>query len=200
MRGSPTIGNPHPFDRVGEDRDGTRDLFCGAEGATKDLHVVATEIRDEHRQLGVIPLVEERAGEGRPYGRGGGAQEELVFLVRHVVEPLTQIIPARHREGLLETPTVLRLEHLPAVVAEHGFELSHADTGDDAVERLAIEVDDPDNVVEAGERGLRDGLPDGSFVQLAVPDERDIAPSRAGGESIADEAFDQRGVVRRDGA
>ena len=47
--------------------------------------------------------------------------------------------------------------------------------GDDAVEALAVEVDDPDHVAEALERRVGDGLPHVALVELGVADEGDEA-------------------------
>ena len=47
--------------------------------------------------------------------------------------------------------------------------------GDDPVEALAVDVDDPHDVAEALQRGVGDGLPDVALVELGVADEGDEA-------------------------
>src|SRR4029079_18955109 len=77
--------------------------------------------------------------------------------------------------GGLESAAVLALQHLPAAGLEQRLELGGADTGDNAVEALAIEVDDPEDVAETLDVILEDGLPDVALVELGVAHQRDVA-------------------------
>ena len=73
-----------------------------------------------------------------------GAEERLVLLVRHLVDPAAEQVAALARERLAQPAAVLELDHVPAARPELRLELGGPDAGDDAVERLPVEVDDPE--------------------------------------------------------
>jgi len=80
-------------------------------------------------------------------------------------------------EQLLQQPPVLDGEHLPARGVEHALQAGGADVGDDPVEALPVEVDDPDDLAELGHHRVEDRLPAGALVQLRVADEG-VLPAR----------------------
>ncbi len=101
----------------------------------------------------------------------GPPDEDLVVLVLHVVDPLAQRVAAGLGELLLEQPPVLRLDGVPAGRREHALDALDPDARHDAVEALAIEVDDHRHVAEVAEAVLEDRLPDVALVELRVADE-----------------------------
>jgi hypothetical protein len=109
-------------------------------------------------------------------GRIGVADQRLVLLVAHLVDAAAQGVAAGGAHGGFEPGAVFGLEDLPAGTGEEGLEAAGADTGDDPVETLAVEVDDQDDVAEALDRLLGHRLPDVALVELGVAEEGDEAP------------------------
>ena len=81
-----------------------------------------------------------------------------------------------------QAAAVLELDHLPAARAEVRLELGGADPGDHAVERLPVQVDDPEHVPEPARQRLRERLPDVPLVELGVAEQRDEAAAGRGAE------------------
>ena len=80
------------------------------------------------------------------------------------------------------------------------FELGGADAGDDPVEALAVEVHDPEDVAEALDVILEDGLPDVALVELGVAHQRDVPLGGDVAEVELGVAGDGGREGRRDGA
>ena len=145
---------------------------------------MAAEVLHQRRELVVGHVGERRpsppaSAPARNRSRSSAprtAKRRLVLLVRHVVDVAAQVLAARPGEGRLQPAAVLGLDDVPAGVVE---ELHRARwtfmPGDDPVEALAVEVDDPGDVAEALQRGVGDGLPDVALVELGVADEGDEA-------------------------
>ena len=100
-----------------------------------------------------------RAGEPLAQRRRRQPQRALVLLVAHRVDPPAQRLAARAREQLLQPAPVLDGEHLPSGRLEHSREPADRDVGHDPVERLAVDVDDPEDLAEAGDERVDDRLP-----------------------------------------
>ena len=112
---------------------------------------------------------------------------------------------ARRSGRLLQQRAVLDHHRVPAGGLEHRREAAGGDVGDDAVERLAVEVDDPHDLAEARDHRVRDRLPAGALVELGVADQRDLAPAArdvevAGDVAVRERAPDRRGGAEADGA
>ena len=103
------------------------------------------------------------------------AQQALIFGVGHVVDAGTQRGAARAREQLLEQPAVFDGEDLPARCGEHLLKPVGGDVGHHPVQRLPVQVDDPDDLTEVGHRGIEDRLPHRPFVQFGIPQQRILA-------------------------
>ena len=124
------------------------------------------------RLLGRIEIAQESLG----HDLLRGPEEALVQPVRHLVDAPPQEISALPRVRLTQPPAVLQLDHVPAVEPEDLLELHRLDDRDDAVEALAVEVDDPEDVPEAARLRLDDRLPDVALVELGVAEDGDEAP------------------------
>ena len=105
----------------------------------------------------------------------GEAHKQLILLVAHVVDALADLFAVFLGEEVLQLAAVFGLEHFPTPLVEHRLERAGADSGDDAVEALAVEVDDPDGVAEFGHPVVEDSLPDIAFIQFCVADDGDEA-------------------------
>ena len=103
------------------------------------------------------------------------ADQRLVLLVAHLVDAPAQGVAARAAHRRFEPGAVLGLEDLPAGAGEERLQPRGAHAGDDPVETLAVEVDDPDDVAEPLDRLLGDRFPDIALVELGIADERDEA-------------------------
>ncbi len=73
-------------------------------------------------------------------------------------------------DGLEPAPPLTR-EHLPAGGGEHALEALDLDVGDDPVEGLAVEIDDPRDFAERADFRVDDRLPHRAFVHLRVAEE-----------------------------
>ena len=96
------------------------------------------------------------------------AEQPLVLGVGHGVDPVPQRLPARAGEQVLEQPPVFQRDDLPARRAEHAAQPVGGDHRDHPVTRLAVHVDDPDDLAEFGHAGVDDGLPDRALVEFGV--------------------------------
>ena len=119
------------------------------------------------------------------------AQQPLVLLVRHQVDPLAQL----RARG--EPRPVLDHHAVPARRLEHRLQPTRRDVGHDPVERLAVEVDDPHDLAELAHHRVGDRLPAGALVELRVADQRDLAPADRHVEVARDVAVRDRAPDRR---
>ena len=101
---------------------------------------------------------------------------------------------------LAQATAVLELDHLPAARPEVRLELGGADSRDHAVERLPVQVDDPEDVPEPARQRLGERLPDVPLVELRVAEQRDEAAAGRGAEARLREAVGERAEERRGGA
>ena len=133
---------PPALDRVGEDdgRPVADRVGLGVAGEQRG-EVVAAEVAERRQQLVVgepgdvdlEPLAQ--LPRVRP-------QQPLVLLVGHLVD-------ARPERRLLREPRPVLDHHaVPAGRLEHVAQASRGDVGHDAVERLAVEVDDPHHLAQ----------------------------------------------------
>ena len=103
----------------------------------------------------------------------GGAEQCLVGLVRHVVDPPSQELASLPRVRFPQPVPVLELDHLPTIRPELRLELCGANPRYDSVERLAVEIDDPEDIAELSSKRLGQCLPDVALVEFRVSEERD---------------------------
>ena len=122
-----------------------------------------------------------------------GAEQTLVFGVGHLHEPILERLAARGGEHGFESAPPRAGEHLPAGGVEHALQPADLDVGDDPVERLAVEIDDPHDLAEAAHLRIDDRLPYRPFVHLRVAEQGvEAAGFRGLGESVGDVAVGQR--------
>jgi hypothetical protein len=152
--------------------------------------VVPAEVAERRPQLLVPELAGERGELAAPSGqalaqlRRLGAQEALVLLVGHLVDASPQRVASRALEQALEPAPVLDGDHLPAGRLEHSGEAPESDVRHDPVERLTVQVHHPQHLAEARDPGVGDRLPDGALVELGVPEQGDLAPTRRRLEAV----------------
>ena len=177
-------GQPVALDRVGQDdrRPGVVDRPVGL---VQGAQVVAAEVADGARELGVVEVAGQ-PGQGLvPAGQAlaqlvrVAAEQPLVLGVGHGVDPVPQRLPARAGEQILEQPPVFQRDDLPARRAEHAAQPVGGDQRHHPVQRLAVHVDDPDDLAEFGHAGVDDGLPDRALVEFGVAEQRILAARRA---------------------
>ncbi len=128
---------------------------------------------------------------------GGTAQQALVLLVAHRVDPVAQRLAARTLEQLAQTPSVLDGDRLPAGGLEHAAQAPGRHLGHDAVERLPVEVDDPQDLAQARHHRIDERLPDGAFIELGIAHERDMAAALRHVEVPGHVALGDRAPERR---
>ena len=166
---------------------------------------MAAQVADGARELGVVEVADQpgqglvRAGQALAQLVRVDAEQPLVLGIGHGVDPVPQRLAARPGEQLLEQPPVLQRDDLPARRAEHAAQPVGRDQRDDPVERLAVHVDDPDDLAEFGHAGVDDGLPDRALVEFGVAEQRVLAARRTGtvgGEPVAQVAAGHRAPDR----
>ncbi len=189
---------PPALDRVGE--DDARPRALGLVDRVEDRReVVAAQIGDERHQLVVAEpgqeAVQRRVGlapgagdERLSHGTGGQAQQALVLGVRHGLEPALEARALGRAEQCAELPAPAKLDDPPAAGSEHGAELAGARVRDDAVERLAVHVHDPEDAPEPAHQLLGQPLPDVALVELGIAHYDDDAPRRVHAEMVGDVA------------
>ena len=106
------------------------------------------------------------------------AEQPLVLLVRHLIDPMAERLAAGPLEELSQAPAVLHRDRPPARGLEHRTDPPGGDVRHDPVERLAIEVDDPQHLAEPRDHRVHERLPDRTLVELGVTDKRDVAAPR----------------------
>ena len=106
----------------------------------------------------------------------------LVLLIQHAVDAAAQGIPARTGKECLELAAVFGLNHLPAHVLEEPLQAGGPDAGHDTVQALAVEVHDPQQVVNPLQGVVQECLPDVALVHLGIPHQGDKAPLGQGSE------------------
>ena len=196
---------PEALDGVGEeDARSVGDPVAGRQRVEERRQVVAAEVLDEggevagvdsgqRRHHGVRSPVEEAPAQLL----AGVGEERLVALVGHRVDPVAQRRPAGAGESGAQPPAVLHLDDVPSRGHELLAPLRDAHPGDHPVERLAVEVDDPQRVAEPLGGGVGDRLPDIALVELGVAEDGDEARRRTGAEVGVDVAARHRREERR---
>ena len=191
VRGVALGRQPPALDRVGE--DDARAVAHGvglAEGRDQRAEVVPAEVAERGQQLGVVA---RQHADLEPLAQLArvGAQQPLVLLVRHRVDARAQ-----RRQPLQPRPVLDHLD-VPAGRLEHRGQAAGRDVRHHAVERLAVEVDDPHDLAELGHHRVGDRLPAGALVELGVADQRDLAAADRDVEVPGDVAVRERAPDRR---
>ena len=190
------------LDRVREqDRGPIGDRVAFRQAREHRAEVVATEVPDRGAHLRVAELGDQARDCPPPGARAGqplaqlarvAAQQPLVLLVRHLVDPPPQIAAAVAPEQLAQPRAVLDRHRLPAGGLEHRQQAADRHVRHDAVERLPVEVDDPEHLSELCDDRVADRLPDGSLVQLGVAEQGDLAAAAWNVEVPRDVAVGER--------
>ena len=185
------LGRQRPaLDRVGE--DDARPVAHGkrlAVAVDQRAEVVAAEIAERRQQRGVVEIAGVELEPLAQLARGR-AQQPLVLLVGHQVDAPAQLRARREPRPVLDHHAV------PAGRLEHRLQPARRDVGHDAVERLAVEVDDPHDLAELAHHRVGDRLPAGALVELGVADQRDLASAGRHVEVTRDVALRDRAPDR----
>jgi hypothetical protein len=197
--------------------DHARAVFDGVGltvGVEQISEVVAAKIAYSGAQLGVVELAHDpldicsRAPfAGQPLAQLGGraAQQALVLVVWHLIDALAQRFAAALLKERAKATAVLDGDRLPAGGIKHRADTPGSNLGHDAVERLAVDVDDPQHLAEPRDERVEQRFPDGALVKLGVADERDMTTALRhvevpGYVAMRERAPDRRGSANPDGA
>jgi hypothetical protein len=157
--------------------------ICG-EGSVQRGEVVAAEVADRRQQGGVVEVaISPATAAGSP---SPGSRSRSSSAVQR---------SSRWYSGLLIRRSACAAPRRPALAnscssSRPYFSVSTcqpaasnmpcsaraAMSGHDAVQRLAVEVDDPQHLAELGDHRVQDRLPDRALVQLGVPEQRVLPP------------------------
>ena len=140
-------------------------------------------------QFGIVPLTDQRghllrvtAHAREPFAQAFRREAEkfLISFVGEVVQAFAQQLAAWQLERCLQLLAVFRLDDMPVIGLEHFAPATDTDAGNDAVKTLAIDVHDPQDVLQIHQRGFGDGFPDRAFVQLGIAHQADVTPLAPG--------------------
>jgi len=151
--------------------------------------VVAAEVAEGREQLGVVQIARVELEPCAQVIRGR-PQQPLVLLVWHLLDALAKLRPRGEQRPVLDHHA------MPSGRLEHRLQPTGGDVGHDAVQRLAIEVDDPHHLAERAHHRVGDRLPAGALVELGVADQRDLAPAGRHVEVSRDVALRDRAPDR----
>src|ERR1700674_2198952 len=73
----------------------------------------------------------------------------------------------------MQVPPVLGLDDGPAIGSKHAFKLPNPYAWNNSVQRLPVQVHDPDQAIDLLKQGFTHRLPDRPFVKLGVADHCD---------------------------
>ena len=201
---------PPGLDGVGEHHGGLAGRPVGeVEGVEQAGEIMAAEIPGGGGDLGVVEVGEDLgdgasaavvAGEAAAQVGGRAAQQPLVLLVAHRVDAVPQGVAAGAVEQRPKAPPVLHRDRLPAGSVEHPPDPPDGDVGNDPVERLPVEVDDPQDLAQVRDHGVDERLPHRAFVELGIADEGDVPAARRNIEVAGDVPLGERAPDRRRGA
>ena len=184
--------------RLGERIENRREIVAADVGDERGQRVVG-HVGQRTVERGIVRAVGRRH-ERLAHGARRQAQQALIFAARHHLESLLQPIAAGPSECGLEPSAPAQFTHAPTVGAEEVAELTRAAVGHDAIQALAVHVDDPQNVTETGERLLGERFPHVALVQLRVANHHDEALGRARSTVVDQIARGQRAERRHDRA
>ena len=105
--------------------------------------------------------------------------------------------PPSRANSVAQPAPVLDRDRLPAGGLEHRADPAGGDVGHDAVQRLAVEVDDPQHLAQVRDDRVDERLPDRALVELGVADQRDLASALRHVEVPGDVAVRERAPDRR---
>ena len=151
-------------------------------------HVVAAEIGHQRQQFVVAAPVDQLRHRAliadlvaQTLAERGAAlkAQRRIHLVRAGIDPAPQRLAAGLGERRLHQPAVFHDHHVPAEIAEHGFEFLPQPFAHHGVEALAVVVDHPPGVAQAVLPAFQQRLEDIALVHLGVADQRDHPPLRA---------------------
>ena len=128
------------------------------------LAVILLEKASETRALARTQIAHERF----VHDLFGCAEQRLIELVGHLVDAPAQNIAALLGVRLAQPAAVLQLDYLPATGRKLLLQLGRFDDRHNAVEALAVQVDDPENVAEIAGLRLDHRLPEVALVELGV--------------------------------
>ena len=128
------------------------------------------------------------------------AQQALVLVVAHQVDALSQFLAVGTPENPFQFVAILQLEHAPAVDAKHLLDLLGLAAGDDAVQALAIQVDDPEDLAQLLQGFFAQGLPHVSLIQLGIAHQGNETVAPGVPEMVAHKLPGQPGEVGNHGS
>jgi hypothetical protein len=105
----------------------------------------------------------------------GQTDERLILFVAHVIDTLTERITAGLLKQRLQPTPILRFQHLPAIFSEQPLQSRRPNARHNPVEALAVQINDPDQVVQTFHRLIEDRLPHIALVQFCIAHQRNKA-------------------------
>jgi hypothetical protein len=172
------------LDGIGDEANRTV-VIDGLERLDHADHVVAAEIGHQRQQFVVrafvdqlryraliADLVAQMLTERRPALKAQCG----IHRVRAGIDPALQRLAACFRERRLHQPAVFHDHHVPAEIAEHGFEFLPQPLAHHGIQALTVVIDHPPGVAQAVLPALQQRLEDIALVQFGIADQRDHPP------------------------
>ena len=117
---------------------------------------------------------------------GRASQQTLILRIRHVQDSFAQRAAAGPGEQCFQERAEFHGDDLPAGGGEHALQAGCGDVRHHPVERLAVEVDDPHDLTEFGDRMIEDCLPHRALVEFGVTDQGVLTPGSGAAEGGVD--------------
>ena len=208
MAGWPCVASRHALIVYAKITDGrSRHRVRLRERVEQITEVVAAEVADRAQQLLVVQLGDQLARSRGRRGRCPGSRSRsspaserssrwyssfgISSIRRRSASPPSTL------EQLAQPAPVLDRDRLPAGRLEHRRDPARRDVRHDPVQRLAVEIDDPQHLAEPRHHRVDQRLPDRALVQLRVAEQRDLAAALRHVEVAGDVAVRDRAPDRR---
>ena len=168
------------FDRIGEKAGGAVVVY-GGEGFGHGLHAVAAEVFHQLRQFGIaaardqgadLALIAQIIQQMLPPDRAALIGQRSIKLVRAGVDPIAQRVAARFGKGGALQGAVFDADHLPTEGLKYFFNTLEQTLAHDAVQRLAVIVDDPPSVAQIVFPAFLQTFVDIALVQFGIANQR----------------------------
>ena len=196
------------LDRIGDEH--RRPVIIGLlESLDQRLHAMAAKIEHERRKSCIIKAFNQLANrriaadigdETRPPGRAALVGQRRIFSVGAAVDPVRQRMAAGALEHFALQFAVLECQHAPATGLENIVEAPEHPVRRGAVQRLAVEVDNPPAIANIVLVALDQALVDIALIKLGIAHQRDH-PARIslGHLAMGDQVILHQAGKRRDG-
>ena len=176
IEGITSDGKAPPFHGVSKDHTWSVGyLVTSAVTLNEPRYVVATKVLNQEMQFIVGNFINHASycgistiEESMAKVRASEGEKRLVFLVRHVINVLSQYVAITLGEGTLKSMAVLGFHHVPAGSFKKFHELFDLLSRNNSIKTLSIGVNNPHDIAESLQCGIGDGFPHVPLVKFGI--------------------------------